>query len=88
MDPAHGPQAASEALSDAARPANDVPYRRHQRAVLADGPQPQVPEPSTLDETGPHQLLQGALHRVRVRLDASRDLAGMKLLPGRAHQQG
>ncbi len=83
----HEPQAAPEALSNAATPANDVPHRGQQRAVLPDRPQPEIAEPSALHEPSSHQLLQSALHGVCIGLHATRDLAGVELLTGRACQQ-
>ena len=83
----HGPQAAPQALSNAAGPANDVPNRWHHRAVLPDRPEAEVAKSPTLNEPSRHKLLQGALHGVRVGLHATRNFAGMEFLAGRAHQQ-
>jgi hypothetical protein len=83
----HGPQATPEALSNAASPANDVPNRGHERAVLSDRPQSEVAKPPTLHKPSSDELLKGALYGVRVGLHATCDLAGMKFLAGRARQQ-
>jgi hypothetical protein len=83
----HSPQATSEALGDSASPADDVPNRWYERALLSDRPQPEIAKPPTLNKPSSDELLKGALYGSARRPSPDVRSRGCEVPGARARQQ-